>query len=398
MAGFKYKQYFFNLLSYHDFVKNTNISNNELANSKSLNKSVNRLKREVNQLIGQFAILTSQEAIRWRADTIYEEGEIVSYITTDNPTKDDIKNSYYLAIPNPVINQSYYPDLNPEFWCKITLDDLYPWLNIENYPSKSDNESDWNIEHDFDVINLKYLRYALEQFKDFLDSYLAGIYIKQDNKINLEVTKPTHVTTKQYVDDRFEVAYQQFLDIQTLLNDYIYVNNLTKQMQTRKTNIDAIRTTNNGFLPGVPSFTDIGSNNEQFRSMYAINFQGTALKAKYADLAEKYETSKQFKPGDILGIDKTGDIDHFNPVKHKMPLGVVSDKPGFILNNDIEGVVIALKGQTIARVKGKVDIGDPLYVCSGDYATNVKTRKSHFIGMSLEKKSNEEIGLVNIKI
>ena len=65
MSDFRYKGYNFNLTSFREFVQEYNIMDNQRASADALNKSVNKLKREVNQLIGQFKILTSKESIRW---------------------------------------------------------------------------------------------------------------------------------------------------------------------------------------------------------------------------------------------------------------------------------------------------------------------------------------------
>ncbi|CCH63634.1 hypothetical protein [Campylobacter phage CP21] len=368
MSDFRYQGYNFNLTSFREFVQEFNIMDNQRASADALNKSVNKLKREVNQLIGQFKILTSKESIRWDASIIYEAGEIVSYITEDNPDVETIKNSYYLALPSDIENQGYYPDANSDMWKKVTLNELYPWLDVDNYPTKTDNDKDWPIVDDYDVINLKYLKWSLEQFKDFLDGYLAGIYIKQDNKIDLEVSKPTHVTTKKYVDVLIDEVKQSVANIDDLLTDYVFVDSKSKQLQTRKSKKEAWLTTEAGLLPGLNLISTIGSTTQQFKAMYAQDFIGTALKAKYADLAEVYETDKEFEVGAVLGINENSEIEYFDIYKHNRPLGVVSDKPGFILNKDCKGVLIALKGQTPVIVKGSVKAGDELYAEYDGYA------------------------------
>ena len=93
MSSFEYEGYGFNLTSFREFVNEYNIYNNQRASAENLNKAVNKLKREVNQLIGQFKILTSKESIRWDAGIVYEAGEIVSYLTSKNPSLDEVKNS-----------------------------------------------------------------------------------------------------------------------------------------------------------------------------------------------------------------------------------------------------------------------------------------------------------------
>lgn len=400
MSSFEYEGYGFNLTSFREFVNEYNIYNNQRASAENLNKAVNKLKREVNQLIGQFKILTSKESIRWDAGIVYEAGEIVSYLTSKNPSLDEVKNSYYLALPHNYENIGYYPDKNPDFWLKITLNDLYPWLDTDNYPSKEDNKEDWVIDSDFDVINLKYLRGSLEQFKQFLDGYLAGKYIKQDNTIDLNITKPTHITTKKYVDKEIDRVENGITSITKQLKDYLYVDPVSKQLKNIAGFKNQILTTDGGFLPGKHLVSNLGSNIQQFKAMYAQDFIGTALKAKYADLAEIYKTDKTFEIGTILGIDKNGDISEFDVYKHKRPLGAVSYKPGFILNNEEKGVIIALKGQTPVKVKGKVEIGDEIYAEYDGIGTAnpLDNSEKYFIGIALEAKETFGLGLVNTKV
>lgn len=404
MSTFSFENFLFKYTSYSEFVSQLNIFNNELANQENLNKAVNRLKREMNHLLGQFKILTNSEMLRWEANLIYEPGEIVSYIKVDEPTDDDIKNSYYIAIPTDEKNLAYEPDKYPNFWMKVTLNDIYPWLDLENYPMKNGNKEDWTISQDFDVVNLKYLVYALEEFKTFLDSYQAGIYIKIDNMLDLEITKPTHVTTKKYVDDEINALAAEITNLDKLLEDYIFVDPATKQMKTKKTNVDFIKTTDMGFLPGKNNVSQIGNAQNIFKSMYANDFIGTALRAKYADLAEIYECDNygDFKPGDVVGITYDGDF-VLSTENCESILGVVSDKPGFILNNDKKGIIIALKGQTPVKVKGKIRKGSHVFATSDGCARagfryEMSSKAYLYLGVALESSDVEDIKLVNIKV
>lgn len=118
----------------------------------------------------------------------------------------------------------------------------------------------------------------------------------------------------------------------------------------------------------------LGSTSLRWANIYAVNFQGTALKAKYADLAEYYEVPDSIKsgikPGHILGIDKNG----INLFKPGMKLfGVVSANPGFILNNECDGVPIALKGRTPVYCKNLPSIGDYIYADSNGFGIASET-------------------------
>lgn len=398
MSDFRYKGYNFNLTSFREFVNEFNIFNNQRASAENLNKAVNKLKREVNQLIGQVKILTSKESIRWDASIVYEAGEIVSYLTEPDPTIEEIKNSFYLAIPNQQENQGYYPDANSDFWQNITLEELYPWLDIDSYVMKNNNLENWEVSNDLDAINLGHLKQKLEEFKTRLDALNDATYIRIDNKIDLVVDEPTHVATKKYVDSIFGQINTDIENITVALDDYLFVDPRSKQIKNARTSKEKLFTTDGGFLAGKHLISVIGDPKNQFKAMYAQDFFGTALKAKYADLAEIYKTSKTFEVGDILGINPDGELDKFDPLIHSRPLGVVSDKPGFVLNNDCEGVLIALKGQTPVKVKGTVKAGREIYASKDGIGSSFASKEKYFIGLALESKEDEGIGLVNVKV
>lgn len=87
--------------------------------------------------------------------------------------------------------------------------------------------------------------------------------------------------------------------------------------------------------------------------------KAVAESARYADVAEYYETDIAYKAGDILmfGVDAEATL-----ADGSMPLmGVCSTKPGFLLNRDIEAehfAPIALKGRVPVLITGEAERGD----------------------------------------
>lgn len=120
---------------------------------------------------------------------------------------------------------------------------------------------------------------------------------------------------------------------------------------------------------------NLGSNAKRWANIFAVNFQGTALKAKYADLAEIYEVSEELKkvlePGDVLGIDESG-VKLYSP--NDKLFGVVSDKPGFLLNSWEDGVAIALKGRTPVKIFGVANVSDYIYAYKDGVGIASKTK------------------------
>ena len=100
---------------------------------------------------------------------------------------------------------------------------------------------------------------------------------------------------------------------------------------------------------------------------------GTALRARYADLAEFYTANMEYRPGTLLQIDTNNqnEVTIWDPsdynylVNSSGCIGVVSDKPGLIINegliSDFPIVPIVLTGQSPIRVIGTINKGDFIY-------------------------------------
>jgi hypothetical protein len=123
-------------------------------------------------------------------------------------------------------------------------------------------------------------------------------------------------------------------------------------------------------------------------------FSGTATSALWADLAEKYESDEQYPAGTLIkfGGEKDITIAHFGENCN----GVISEKPGYLLDSDLEnGLPVALAGKTPVRVIGKVNNFDRLVRSSVSGVATVKTSDDEkVIAIALEASDNEEEKLV----
>ena len=98
-------------------------------------------------------------------------------------------------------------------------------------------------------------------------------------------------------------------------------------------------------------------------SIWVNTMYGIASKALYADLAEKYTTLTPDAPiGTVFNV--TGNNDYDVEICYETNcsnvVGVVSEKPAYVMNDSIEGVTLGLKGKLKVRVVGKVYKGDIL--------------------------------------
>ena len=122
--------------------------------------------------------------------------------------------------------------------------------------------------------------------------------------------------------------------------------------------------------------------------------QGTALKAKWADLAEYYEADADYPKGTLVKFGGKKEI----TIADNTVNAVISTKPALSLNSECDGLPIALVGRVPVRVIGKCHKFDYLELSeipgvARACKENVKEDKE-IIARVLEDKNTEEEGLV----
>jgi len=213
-------------------------------------------------------------------------------------------------------------------------------------------------------------------------------------------------------------------------------NNVTNgSLQFRVTDsgntlLNVVNITSNAFVPGVNNTIDLGSNTLRFREIwaetysggaatradsllvsslgtyqtasvasspdtvvvrdaneviFAEEFNGTASSAKYADLAEKYTTDKEYPVGTIMCV---GGLAETTAASWKtIAIGVISQAPAYLMNSEAEGQAIALKGRVPVRVTGPVTKGQIVYATSDGVGTAAPS--SGVVGIALEDSPND---------
>lgn len=127
--------------------------------------------------------------------------------------------------------------------------------------------------------------------------------------------------------------------------------------------------------------------------IYANIFHGTATKARYADLAEKYTTEKEWPVGTAMAVCAHGDHETCPASAGNVCVGVISEKPAYLMNSELEnGQAIALKGRVPVRVSGPVKKGQAVYAWNAGICTTMAT--TAFVGVALESNLSEEVKLV----
>jgi hypothetical protein len=126
------------------------------------------------------------------------------------------------------------------------------------------------------------------------------------------------------------------------------------------------------------------------RAITASLFNGDALRARYADLAEKYLADQEYEAGTVVSVG--GEAEVTACAINDRAIGVVSTNPAFMMNKDLEGgIYIALKGRVPTKVIGPVKKGDRLVAADNGCAKVALFHEfSNTFAVALE--DNTEIG------
>ena len=125
------------------------------------------------------------------------------------------------------------------------------------------------------------------------------------------------------------------------------------------------------FVPSANVSYNIGNATNYVNTVYANTFSGTATQAQYADLAEKYLADARYEPGTVMVFGGTSEITQANTDSDRRVAGVVSDKPAYLMNSELEGQFVtdlALLGRVPCKVIGPIQKGDMLIVAGNGYA------------------------------
>ena len=134
---------------------------------------------------------------------------------------------------------------------------------------------------------------------------------------------------------------------------------------------------------------------------------GSSITALYSDLAERFEADNYYVPGTILTMGGTAEVTLEEEELSDEIFGVVSTKPGYLMNagagDDVTHPQIAISGRVPVRIIGQVRKGDRI-VSAGNGLGRVGSKNEitpwNVIGRSLEDKytEGEELVLCIVKL
>jgi hypothetical protein len=137
---------------------------------------------------------------------------------------------------------------------------------------------------------------------------------------------------------------------------------------------------------------DIGQSANRFAIIY-----GTSTSARYADLAEKYTTDQEYEPGTVIVVASAGDAEGTaSYTTGQRVLGVVSTNPAFIMNDELDGQAIALRGRVPVKVIGPIRKGQAL-ICNQD-GKGIYGDTNNSFAIALETNEETSVKLVECVI
>ena len=149
-------------------------------------------------------------------------------------------------------------------------------------------------------------------------------------------------------------------------------------------------------VPSANLTYNLGSSTSWWNNIY-----GTAIHAKYADLAERFAADQPYTPGTIVGLGGAKEITVVNEELSEEVFGVISTKAAYLMNSgagsDSTHPAVAVQGRVPVKVIGKIRKGDRL-VAAGNGLARAGAKNEltpwNVFGRSLEDKNTDGEGTV----
>ena len=127
-------------------------------------------------------------------------------------------------------------------------------------------------------------------------------------------------------------------------------------------------------------------------NLNAVRFQGVATQANYADLAEIYATDEEYEVGTVIMVG--GEKEVTAAQSGNRAIGVISEKPAYLMNAEADGQAIALKGRVPVKVTGVVKKGNRLVADLNGTAIAIDHNHPDMFGIALESSDDAEVKLI----
>jgi hypothetical protein len=152
--------------------------------------------------------------------------------------------------------------------------------------------------------------------------------------------------------------------------------------------------------PSANNTINLGAPTARYQNIY-----GVSTSAKYADIAERFESDEALEPGTVIALGGEKEITKTAMRADETVFGVISEHPAFRMNDGGEDAsthpFVAFSGRVPCKVKGSVAKGDRL-VSSDIPGVAVKANSTDdwkaTFGRALVDKTSEEVEKITIAI
>jgi hypothetical protein len=158
-------------------------------------------------------------------------------------------------------------------------------------------------------------------------------------------------------------------------------------------------------LPNVDNTYNLGSASFRFANMHAVNFNGVASSARYADLAERYQADRAYTPGTVLTLGGEKEVTASSSPGDASVFGVVSTDPAYLMNADAGSnethPSVAFAGRVPCKVIGQVKKGQRLMTSSMEGVACAWDQSFGYLsilGRSLVDKTSHGIETIEIVV
>ena len=140
---------------------------------------------------------------------------------------------------------------------------------------------------------------------------------------------------------------------------------------------------------------DIGASGTAYANVWATTFRGTTTQAQYADLAEIYDTDEEYAVGTVIIVGGACEVTACTTDSNVSVAGVISEKPGLLMNDKGRGQAIALRGKVPVLIIGAITRGDLIVTSAergcGRSAGTAPEFKAVAFAISLESNESDSV-------
>jgi hypothetical protein len=180
-----------------------------------------------------------------------------------------------------------------------------------------------------------------------------------------------------------------------------YVDSQTSGGSAAAVARDGSNTITGVITPAINNTTDFGSNALKFQNIYATTFNGNAITANYADLAERFASDDVYEAGTVVELGGINEITEAIEELTDNVFGVISTNAAYLMNagagNSDTHPPVAMNGRVPVKVIGKVNKGDRLVSAGNGYARVANSDEItafNVIGRALSSKTSTGKGTV----